>query len=850
MGPTSGTTAFWNLPLIDLERKLHAPAGGLTSEQAQQRLEEYGPNQVHERPPRSQLLQFLSRFRSPLVLLLLGASMVMAITGDLTGCSIISTIVLLSVTLDFVQEHQAGKAVDALRQSIAICARVIRDGSPIDVAVDLLVPGDLVQLSAGDLIPADGRVIQAKDFFVNEAALTGEPYPVEKHAGDLAQLAPELNEANNAAFAGGSVISGMATILICKTGGITEFGQISSALAARRPPTSFELGIRQFGVLIMRLTGLLVFSVLLINWFLHRPILESLLFSIALAVGLTPELLPMIVTVTLSRGAVRMARKKVIVKQLEAIHNLGSMDVLCTDKTGTLTEATIQLAKHIDGRGQDNARVLQLAYLNSHFETGLKSPLDNAILAQTGVHIATYHKVDEVPFDFERRRVSVLLDDGAARTLVVKGAAEDVLLVCAQWIADADGKIQPLDEAARETVRKTHDDLAAQGFRLLGVAYRQVSTTQQHACLDDESRLIFAGYAAFLDPPKADAKRALEALTRCGVTVKIVTGDNELVTRHVCETVGLPVLGVLDGRDVAQLDDLALGARAESTNIFCRVTPLQKNRIIRALKLRGHTVGYLGDGINDAPSLHSADIGISVDSAVDVAKGAAQLVLLEHDLEVLHEGVMEGRRTFGNVMKYILMATSSNFGNMFSMAGAALILPFLPMLPMQILLNNLLYDVSEMALPFDTVDEQDLRQPRRWDMKSIRRFMLIIGPVSSIFDFLTFYLMMVPFRRGEAAFHTGWFIESIASQVLVVFVIRTRGNPFKSTCGQWLRASSWGIVLLAVALPYTPIAGLLGFVALPIGFLGVLALIVAAYLLLVQIVKQMLNHREAANSCR
>jgi Mg2+-importing ATPase len=845
MGPKPGKAAFWNRRLIELEHDLDAGSGGLTWAQAKQRLDEFGPNRVRDHPTRSLFVQFLSRFKSPLVLLLLAASLVMAITGDLTGCCIISTIVVVSVTLDFVQEHQAGKVVEALRKSIAINTRVIRDGTAVDIAADALVPGDRVQLSAGDLIPADGRVLEAKDFFVNEAALTGEPYPVEKHAGDLAPATADLNGANNAVFSGGSVISGMAQVLVCQTGGVTEFGQIVSVLAQRRPPTAFELGIRNFGVLIMRLTALLVLSVLLINWFLHRPILESLLFSIALAVGLTPELLPMIVTVTLSRGAVRMARKQVIVKQLEAIHNLGSMDVLCTDKTGTLTEATIELAKHIDSRGRDSVRVLELAYLNSYFETGLKSPLDLAILAQTGVHTEGYRKIDEVPFDFERRRVSVLLDDGAARTLVVKGAPEDVLQVCAQWVAGGD-QVGPLDDAGRATVQETHDTLAAQGFRLLGVAYRMVPAAQEHACLDDESRLIFAGFAAFLDPPKADAGRALQALTQSGVTVKIVTGDNELVTRHVCETVGLPVLGVLSGREVAELDDLALGARAESVNLFCRVTPLQKNRIIRSLKLRGHTVGYLGDGINDAPSLHSADVGISVDSAVDVAKSAAQLVLLKRDLLVLHEGVMEGRRTFGNVMKYILMATSSNFGNMFSMAGAALFLPFLPMLPMQILLNNLLYDVSEMALPFDTVDEQDLRRSRKWDMNAIRRFMFIIGPLSSIFDFLTFYLMMVPFRADEAAFHTGWFIESIATQVLVVFIIRTGGNPFKSKCSPWLTLSSLSMVLLAVAIPFTPIAGMLGFVPLPGAFLAVLSLVVLAYLALVQIVKQMLARREAA----
>ena len=832
---------LWNLTIAEIESELGVAGDGLTPQQAQDRYLKFGPNRLDAAPTRSLIAQFLSRFKNPLVLLLLGASTVMGATGDVTGCLIIAAIVTLSVTLDFVQESQAGKVVDALRKSIAVHAQAIRGGKPIELEVAELVPGDLIQLCAGDLIPADGRLLEAKDFFVNQAALTGEPYPVEKHPGDLAQSASDLNDANNSVFAGGSVISGTAKVLVYQTGRATEFGQIAAALAERRPPTAFELGIKHFGLLIMRLTGLLVLAVLLINWSLHRPILESLLFSIALAVGLTPELLPMIVTVTLSRGAVRMAKKQVIVKQLQAIHNLGSMDVLCTDKTGTLTQATIKLASHVGCLGLDSPRVLNLAFLNSHFETGLKSPLDDAILAQPGVDVSPWHKIDEVPFDFERRRVSVLIDNGDTRLLVVKGAPEDVLKVSAHWLADESGTLQDLDASARDRLNQVHDGLAVQGLRLLGVGYREVPRTQDQARLNDESLLVFAGFAAFLDPPKLDAGASLQALIGSGVNIKIVTGDNELVTRHVCEAVGLPVLGVLNGREVAELDDLALGAAAEPVNVFCRVTPQQKNRIICALKLRGHTVGYLGDGINDAPALHSADIGISVESAVDVAKSAAQMVLLKADLAVLHDGVIEGRRTFGNVMKYILMATSSNFGNMFSMAGAALILPFLPMLPMQILLNNLLYDVSEMALPFDRVDDEDLRRPQTWDMAYIRKFMWVIGPVSSIFDFLTFYVMIGPFRASETAFHTGWFIESIATQVLVVFIIRTRANPIKSRCSWWLAISSFGIVLVAVAVPFSPIAGILGFVPLPLTLLGVLALIVIAYLVLVQVVKQLLN---------
>jgi P-type Mg2+ transporter len=835
--------AFWNSTLDELEREFEPGTTGLTAAEVAARLARYGPNRIERKGGRPLIVQFLARFKSPLVLLLLGASIVMGATGDVWGCAIVGVIVVMSVTLDFVQEHQAEKIVDALRRSIAVRARALRDGRYLDVDVDTLVPGDKVQLQAGDLIPADGRVLEAKDCFVNEAALTGEPYPVEKNGGDAPAPVLEIGEAKNAMFAGGSIVSGSATLLVIQTGASTQFGEIASSLAERRPPTAFETGVRRFGVLILRMTALLVIAVLVVNWSLHRPLLESLLFSVALAVGLTPELLPMIVTVTLSRGAARMAKRKVIVKQLEAIQNLGSMDILCTDKTGTLTEARVGLARAIDGRGSSSARVLELAYLNSWFETGLKSPLDDAILAQPGLSADGFRKIDEVPFDFERRRVSVLIEQAGERQLVVKGAPEDVLKTCAELLLD--DEVQRLDESALKVVSRTHDELAAQGFRLLGVAYRTVSPEQSHARVEDESSLIFAGYAAFLDPPKADAAEALAALRNSGVAVKIVTGDNELVTRHVCECVDLEITGVLTGHDVAELDDPALAARAESADIFCRVTPLQKNRIIQALKLRGHTVGYLGDGINDAPSLHSADIGISVDGAVDVAKSAASIVLLEHDLDVLHAGIIEGRRTFANVMKYIMMATSSNFGNMFSMAGAALLLPFLPMLPVQILLNNLLYDTSELALPFDTVDAKDLERPRRWSIDTIRRFMLFLGPVSSVFDFLTFYLLLVPFAAGEHEFQTGWFVESIATQVLVVFVIRTAGSPWRSRPSPGLIAASVGVIGVAVALPYLPIGRIFGFVALPPSYLAVLGLVVITYLALAQRVKSWLVRRES-----
>ena len=591
-------------------------------------------------------------------------------------------------------------------------------------------------------------------------------------------------------------------------------------------------------MLIMRLTFLLVLFVFLINAFFHRPFLESFLFAIALAVGLTPELLPMVITVTLSRGALRMAKKQVIVKRLAAIHNLGSMDVLCTDKTGTLTEGRIQLERHLDAQGNDSAQVLQLAYLNSYFETGLKSPLDDAILEHKEIDASSWRKIDEVPFDFERRRVSVLVDQGEKRLLVVKGSPEDILRLSTQYaVGEAQGA-QPLDEKALASIQALHDSLEREGFKVLGIAWRPVALDHPHAVVDDETELIFAGFAAFLDPPKASAAHALKALAADGVSVKIVTGDSELVTRYVCDQLGMPVTGVLTGSEIQQMDDPTLAVRVREANLFCRVTPAQKNRVILSLKAQGHTVGYLGDGINDAPSLHSADVGISVDGAVDVAKAAADMIMLRHDLNVLHAGVLEGRRTFANIMKYIMMGTSSNFGNMFSMAGAALFLPFLPMLPSQILLNNLLYDVSELPIPMDNVDNTYLTHPRHWDTTFIRNYMWVVGPVSSVFDFLMFFILLKVFGAGEALFHTGWFIESIATQVLVIFVIRTRGNPFKSRPSVALTITSLTVVLIAVALPFTPFAAQLGFVAPPPLFFLILPVIVLCYLVAVEFVKR------------
>ncbi|HEX7077578.1 MAG TPA: magnesium-translocating P-type ATPase [Candidatus Eisenbacteria bacterium] len=830
---------FWRRSLRSLEDELGAGAGGLTEEEAARRFLLHGPNLLRPRRRQAIAIQFLKRFGNPLVLLLLVAATVSAFTGDRASFVIITTVIGLSVTLDFVQEHRAGRAAERLQRTVALRATVLRDGRPAETTADRIVPGDVVALKAGDLVPADGRVLEARDFFVNQSLLTGEAFPVEKRPGEGRGPAPELGAAADAVFMGSSVVSGTAAALVCRTGRATALGAIGGALLARAPSTAFETGIRRFGLLILRLAILMVLFVLLVNAIFHRPWLESFLFATALAVGLTPELLPMVLSITLARGALRMARARVIVKRLGAVHDLGSMDVLCTDKTGTLTQAEIRLERHLDPEGSESERLLTLAYLNSHFETGLKNPLDEAILRHREVDVGAWRKVDEVPFDFERRRVSILADDGQRRVLVLKGSFEDVLRHCTRYESENGATAAPLDEAARARANQIFEDLGREGFRVLGVAWKETARDQNHAVVDDESELVFAGFAAFEDPPKPSAADAVRALEAGGVDVKIVTGDSELVTQHLCRELGLPVRGVLTGAEIEALGDPALAARAEEVDLFCRVSPPQKRRVIQALRSRGHVVGYLGDGINDAPSLHAADVGLSVEGAVDIAREAADMILLEQDLRVVQRGVVEGRRTFGNILKYVMMGTSSNFGNMFSMAAGTLILPFLPLLPVQILVNNFLYDISEVPVPMDEVDPEFMDRPRRWDMSFIRNFMLVVGPVSSFFDFLTFFVMLRVFHAGEALFHTGWFVESLATQVLIIFVIRTRGNPFRSRPSRLLVATSLAVVAVAILLPATPLGAGLGFVPVPGLFFLILAGVVLCYLLAVEGVKRL-----------
>ena len=807
-------------------------AAGLTEAEAADALARHGPNRLEAERRLPLLLEFLGRFRNPLVLMLLAAASISAFTGDRASAVIIVLVIGASVVLDFVQERRSSDAIERLRAMVHVTARVRRGGVEREVPLAEVVPGDLVLLAAGDLVPADGSLVSSRDLYVNEATLTGESYPAEKHA---------VGDAQGELLMGSHVVSGIAELRASRTGRTTLLGETAGLVTARNRPNPLEAGTRRFGMMLMRLTLFMVLFVVLANAVLGRPMLESFMFAVALAVGLTPELLPVIVSVTLARGAVRLADAGAIVKQPAAVYSLGAMDVLCTDKTGTLTEGRIELERHLDLDGAGSERVLLLAYVNSRYETGLHSPLDEAILRHGELDLAGWRKVDEVPFDFERRRISVLADapDGR-RLLIVKGAPEELFALCDRYESADGAALAPMDDAARARARERFDALGEEGMRVLAICWREAEPSRATAAVGDEEHLVLAGFAAFLDPPRSDAREALDALAAHGVAVKILTGDNERVARHLCRALGLPVGGELLGGDVARLDDDALATAALGATLFCRASPAQKTRVIAALRKRGHVVGYIGDGVNDAPALRAADVGISVDGAVDVAKDAADVILMRHHLMVVVAGVIEGRRSHGNVMKYLRMGTSSNFGNMFSMAGAALFLPFLPLLPVQVLLNNLLYDLSEVALPFDRVEEAELAGPRAWDLNAIRRFMLVFGPLSSLFDFVTFGVLLWVFQAGPELFRTGWFIESVASQVLVIFVIRTRcpvtaGRPHPA-----LVAAALAVVGAAVMIPFSAAGAWLGFVSPSGVLLGAVAALVAAYLLLVEGLKRKL----------
>jgi P-type Mg2+ transporter len=861
-------TELAELATLSVEQVLEALQSGpqgLLEPDALARLEKYGPNSVAGEVVKSVPAQLLQRLRNPLNILLLALAAVSVITGNIESAFIISLMVLLSVSLAFVQERRSNRAAAALRAMVHTTATVLRRRSttggaapgagdqaagagPVasarEIPIEQLVPGDLIHLSAGDLVPADIRLLSAKDLFVNQAALTGESVPAEKFPL-IEPAATEALQLRNTCFMGTSVASGTATAVVIHTGLRAVFGGVARIIARERVATSFDRGITRFTWLMIRFIAVMVPLVFVINGVTKGDWLEALLFATAVAVGLTPEMLPMLVTVNLSKGALAMSHRKVIVKRLNSIQNFGAMDVLCTDKTGTLTQDRIILEKYVDLDGNESDSVLEHAYLNSYYQSGLKNLLDAAVLKYTEVHEklhseGDFQKIDEIPFDFLRRRMSVIVDGRGERLLICKGAVEEVFSVCAT--GEVDGRQFALDESHLGSLQAASKQLNEDGFRVIAIAFKRVDASRTAFSVQDERDLTMLGYIAFLDPPKDSARAAIAALAKHGVSVKILTGDNEVVTRKICKDVGLRVDRVVLGSEVETLGPEELGDLAESGQVFAKLSPTQKASVLDALHRRGHVVGFLGDGINDAPALKAADVGISVDTAVDIAKESADIILLEKSLLVLDEGVLEGRKVFANIVKYIRMGASSNFGNMFSVLGASAWLPFLPMAPIQVLTNNLLYDFSQTAIPTDNVDPEYLERPRRWEINNIARFMLFIGPISSIFDYATYLTMYFIFsaRTADRAalFQTGWFVESLLSQTLIIHIIRTSRVPFfESRASTSLIMTSIAICAVGIWLPNSPLARSLGFVELPWLYWPIIATMLAAYLLLTHVMK-------------
>ena len=827
-------------------KELGSQQNGLSQVEAAYRLKQVGTNEIAREKHQSALMRLLSNVKNPLVLLLSALGVLSYLTGDRRATVVIFVMVVLGVVLRFYQEMRADNAAAKLQAMVSNTATLVRDGKEAEVSIKLLVPGDIIRLAAGDMVPADVRLLAAKDLFLNQAALTGEALPVEKKAAAAAADIQNPLDLPNLCFLGSNVESGSATAVVIFTGDRTYFGSLAASIVAQRQLTSFDKGINKFTWLMIGFIAVMVPAVFLINGLSKHNWLEAFLFAMAVAVGLTPEMLPMIVTVNLSKGALAMARRKVIVKRLNAIQNFGAMDVLCTDKTGTLTQGKIVLEKHLDAHGDPSEKVLHYGYLNSFHHTGLKNLLDAAILDHEELkeHLKAdeeFHKIDEIPFDFIRRRMSVVVEDKTGlNTLICKGAVEEVLSQCTRVEVKGEViEVLPEHDAKR---RQLADELNGQGFRVIALAYKQMpgSSDEPVYAVKDESDLILLGFLAFLDPPKDSATEALKRLHALNVDVKVLTGDNEIITAYICKEVGMPVEHLLLGSQIETMSETELAEAACATSVFARLAPAHKERIIRALQSKGHVLGFLGDGINDAPALKAADVGISVDSAVDIAKESSDIILLENSLLVLEQGVLEGRRVFGNIVKYIKMAASSNFGNMFSVVGASAFLPFLPMLPIQVLINNLLYDFSQTTIPTDEVDADWLIKPRQWTIGKILRFILVIGPISSIFDYLTFFMMLYVFNSWNhpALFHTGWFVESIFTQTLIIHVIRTNKIPFIQSRASWpLILTSLIIVAAGAWLTVSPLANTLGFVPLPPLYWPYLAVMLLGYAILTQVVK-------------
>ncbi len=831
-------TAFWSISETEMLKNLETTKDGLKGDDARQRLARYGANTLKP-PKRSDVFTLLiGQFKSPLILILFFATVLSFFLGDTVDAYIILSIVLASGLLGFWQERGASNAVKKLLSIVQIKAAVMRDGSSKEIPVEEIVPGDIVILHAGDIIPGDGLIQESKDLFIDEAMLTGETFPAEKVASVLSAETP-LGQRTNSLWMGTHVVSGSATALIIRTGRETEFGKVSDRLKLRPPQTEFERGIRQFGYFLMEVTLLLVVAIFAINVYLARPVLDSFLFSLALAVGLTPQLLPAIISINLSHGAKRMAEKKVIVKRLSSIENFGSMNVICSDKTGTLTDGTVQLQSAVDVDGAPSDKVFLNSYLNSFYQTGFTNPIDDAVRNYKKLDLTGYQKQDEIPYDFLRKRLSILVSQGSTHLMVTKGALKNVLDVCSS--AESGGAIVDIS-TVQDRIQQRFEEFSSKGFRTLGVAYKNINT-DSHITKDEEAGMTFSGFLVLFDPPKPNIIETITNLKNLGVALKVITGDNHLVAVNVSEQIGLKNSKILTGPDLSNMSDAALLNTVGGVDVFAEIEPNQKERIIIALKKAGNVVGYMGDGINDASAIHAADVGISVDSAVDVAKDAADIVLLEKDLGVLVQGVREGRATFANTLKYVFMATSANFGNMFSMAGASLILKFLPLLPKQILLTNLMTDFPEMTIATDTVDKEMIDVPRRWNIKAIRKFMITFGIVSSVFDYLTFGVLLLVLHANEIQFRTGWFVESVVSAALIVLVIRSRRPSYKSQPGKYLLIATLTIVAVTIILPFTPIAGILGFCSLPISLILYIGLIILLYIITAEVVKRIFYKR-------
>ena len=835
----------------ELLRSLRTAAAGLTQTEAEERARTAGPNEVAQERRQGWPIRLLKIIRNPLVILLATLSTVSFVTGDARAGTVMAGMVALSVALRFIQEARADAAAAKLKAMIHVTATVIRDGAAREMPLRDLVPGDVIKLSAGDMIPGDVRVLSSKDLFVSQGSLTGESLPVEKFHDPETKAESSPTELKNTCFMGTSVESGTATAVVVTTGVHTYLGSMAGAIAEDRTPSSFDQGLNRFTWLMIQLMAVMVPLVFLINGFTKHDWKGAFFFAMAVAVGLTPEMLPMIVSVCLSKGALAMSRKKVIVKRLNAIQNFGGMDVLCTDKTGTLTEDRVVLQRHCNVAGRETEDVLLDGYLISHFQTGLKNLLDRAILDSPDFHgqaaVEKYKKLDEIPFDFTRRMMSVLVEDPEGKAiLLTKGAPEEIFHQCSHF--ELDGKVSPMEPSLIVGLKEEYESLSNDGFRVLAVATKELQG-KQICSKDDERELVLKGYVAFLDPPKDTAERAIEALHKHGVAVKILTGDNHLISRKVCKDVGLSADPMLLGGDVEKMSDPELAEAAEKTALFARLSPAHKQRVIRALRSKGHVVGFMGDGINDAPALRAADIGISVDTATDIAKESADLILLEKDLMVLEGGVIEGRKVFANILKYIRMGASSNFGNMFSVLGASAFLPFIPMAPIQVLTNNLLYDFSQVPIPMDAVDEEQVARPRPWNIEEIKRFILFIGPISSIFDYTTFFVMLWVFNCWDPSrakvFQTGWFVESLMTQTLIIHVIRTNRIPFIQSRASWpLTATTLSIMAFGTWLPYSPLASSLSLTNLPRMYWPILMLTLICYVSLTQLIKVWLLRRK------